>query len=76
MARMNLRESCGERRWERVSAEQLMGCRMDEMDRPEHKIEELAAIVGRLMDCLPLTDEQCVQVIGSYRWELAEKGDA
>ena len=68
---MKLKERFGGTiKWEGGTCDLLMN-RLNEINVTS-ETQELARIVAEILDRLPITDAERVEIIGSYRWELDE----
>lgn len=74
---MNLKEKWGTRVWNNVSVEDLIKVKLDESDSGQieelqDKVRTLSEILSNLMGALNLSDEQKLEIIGLYGWELVK----
>jgi hypothetical protein len=67
---MNLKDCLYGDEWPGASCEDLVCATMSDATNIVEENERLAAMFGRLLDVLPLSDKQRFEIIGQYRWEL------
>lgn len=77
---MNLKESWGSRTWRRVDVDDLITHKMSDyeggnLEYIEHQIDVLAAIVGRLVEHVAQRDQDRLDIVGLYGWEIDERSD-
>jgi hypothetical protein len=67
---MNLKDYLYGDEWPDATCDELVSNVISDIDGTQECVDRLAEMFGRLLDELPLSDEQKFEIIGSRRWEL------
>ncbi|NYT45120.1 hypothetical protein H0A64_09830 [Alcaligenaceae bacterium] len=74
---MNLKESYGTRVWEDATVEGLITDRLNRADggaveSTREQVEILSSIVANLVETVARNDQEALDIIGNYGWEIAK----